>query len=130
MIHPVATEAATARPSPGRVRRRPAEEVRQRRQRAFSWALWAILGILLINALVGEDGYLAAIRVQQEEAALTSELAQVRLDSWRLQQERERLDKDPAAVEEAARRLGMIRDGEIVATVRNAEPPVSLTPSR
>jgi cell division protein FtsB len=123
------SEAATPRPAGGRFARRPTEQARQRRQRRFTWGLSAFLAAMLVNAFIGEEGYLATIRLRRESAALQQELARIRIDSRRLQLEREQLEHDPKAVEEAARRLGMIRDGEVVVTVRDADPRPAPTPS-
>ena len=115
-------------------RRLTAEEIKQRRRRFSTWALTIVLGILLINAMVGENGYLATIRAEREEQALAAEVAKIRRDSERLKHERERLQNDPAAVEEAARELGLIRDGETLVTIRRADAPGSkpapATPAR
>lgn len=111
-------------------RRLTADEIQQRRRRFFSWGLTIGLGILLINALVGENGYLATIRAEREEQALAAEVARLRRDSEDLRHARERLQNDDAAVEEAARELGMIRDGETVVTIRRADQPGAVAPSR
>lgn len=87
--------------------------------------------MLLVNALVGENGYLARLQAEREEAALTSALARLRIENRELQEERRRLQSDPAAVEETARRmLGMIRPGETVIIVRDLPPIPSDTPVR
>ena len=113
----------------GRARRRlNAQETRERRRRAITWAFSIALGVLLINALVGEGGYLATLRAHRDEAALQSAVARIRTENRRLQEERDRLEHDPAALEEAAReRLGLIRPGETLVIIKDAPgiPPGS-----
>lgn len=121
MSQPADTTSAAPRPGRGRVRRRlTAEESRQRRRRFFVWSLTIGLGVLLVNALVGETGYLATIRAEREQASLRREYYRLHLENERLKQERQRLETDRHAVEEEGRRMGMIRDGEIMITVRPA----------
>jgi cell division protein FtsB len=85
------------------------------------WTLSLMLGALLVNAVVGENGYLATVGAAHEEAALRATVAQLRLENQHLQAEGRRLQTDPDAVEEVARReLGMVRPGETMIVVRDA----------
>jgi len=119
-------------PATRRARRRlrSAEDTRNRRRRRLTLGLWLALCVLVVNSIVGDNGYLATVRYRAEEADLKGAVARVRLENRRLQQERERLTKDPAALEEAARRsLGLIRPGETLLIVRPASPPGSVPPA-
>jgi cell division protein FtsB len=119
--------AASRRP----VRRRlTAEEIKRRRSRLTTGALSVAFAVLVINGFVGENGYLATIAAQKERAQLASQIATLRLENQRLQQARERLETDPAALEEAARRQGMIREGETIVTFRAAPATTTPAPSR
>jgi cell division protein FtsB len=123
-------EASPAATRPSRARRRlTAQETRARHRRAAVWTLSLMLGALLVNAVVGENGYLATVRAAREEAALRATVARLRLENQRLQAEGRRLQTDPEAVEEVARReLGMVRPGETMVVIReatSAAPPVS-----
>lgn len=127
------TPAPAPRPSAPRraVRRRlTAEEVKRRRSRLITWGLWALFTVLVINGVVGENGYLATLAARKEQASLASEIARLRVENQRLQQARQRLETDPAALEEAARRQGMIRDGETVVTIREAPRATAPAPTR
>lgn len=106
----------------GRARQRiGSADARDRRQRTITWILLAAVGILLVNALVGENGYLATVQARQEEAIIANAVARLRLENQQLKAERERLQDDPAAIEEAARReLGMLRPGEAIVVVQDA----------
>jgi len=120
-------ESETAKPDPrprSRRRLRSAQDTRARRQRILIWGLSIGLCVLLVNALIGENGYLATLRSERESAIAMAALARIRLENRQLQQAAQRLKSDPKAVEEAARReLGMIRPGETVVVVRDAAPP-------
>ena len=118
-----------SRAASGRIRQRIGDpDARARRQRTITWILLAGVGILLVNSLVGENGYMATVQARREEAALMRAVASLRVENQRLQRERERLDSDPSAVEEAARRqLGMIRPGESVIVVQET-PPAPIPP--
>ena len=116
----------------GRIRRRiGAHDARDKRQRRIMWALLAAIGVLLVNSLVGENGYLATLRAGQEEAALLSAVARVRVENQRLQSERVQLETDPEAVKDAARReLGVIYPGETVFIVQDTPAVPSAPPVR
>jgi cell division protein FtsB len=85
------------------------------------------LVVLLVNALVGDTGYLATLRVERDETALRAEYYRLHQENARLKAERVRLDRDPAALEEAARSIGLIRDGETLVTI-TALPGGTSTP--
>ena len=78
----------------------------------------------MVNALVGENGYLATLRARQEQVALATLLAKVRLENQQMRDEIRRMHEHPAAaMEEAARReLGLIRPGETLVIIRDAHP--------
>jgi cell division protein FtsB len=130
-------DASPDRPAPAPKEREPrasrrltADEQRRRRSRLITLAVWAGFGVLFINGIVGESGYLATIRAEREHAALAAEVARLRYQNQELRERRIRLEKDPSALEEAARRQGMIRDGETVVTIRDRVPPAADTPAR
>lgn len=122
---PVEHDTSAAHPSRPRRRLRPAHEVRMRRRRVIGYVLFAGAFTLMVNALVGESGYLATIRAERDAAAVQQDLAGVRLENQRLLHDIERLRTDPAALEEAAReRLDMIKPGEtlIILKDRSTQP--------
>ena len=117
-------EPAVAAAPPPRVRRRlqSPHEVRTRRRRFVTYALFAGSCILMVNALVGESGYVTMVRTQREHAELSAALTARLLENQRMIEQIRRLRRDPAELEEAARRLGLIRPGETMITVRDARP--------
>jgi len=121
---PGATRARAAAP---RARRRleTVRELRDLRRRLWSWGLTVGMIVLLVNAVVGENGYLATLRVRQEKAAEEAEVARLRIANAALQDETRRITEDPSALEEAARRaLGLMREGETMIVIRDAAPDV------
>jgi cell division protein FtsB len=124
-VDPTDDQPAPATPR-ARRRLRSAEDTRDRRRRRVTYGLSLVLSALLVNSIVGENGYLATVRYRAEQAELERAVARVRRQNQDLQEERRRLTEDPAALEEAARRsLGLIRPGETLVIVRPVETPGS-----
>lgn len=126
----MATDDLTTDPSPdaavpapqGRIRRRPRSgpEVRERRRRLVRYGLLAVSGVLMVNALFGEKGYLATIQARQEQHRVQRQLAALLAENEQLAEDIRRMRQDPAALEDAARRdLGLIRPGETLITLRD-----------
>ena len=114
------------RPRRPRIRQRlrtPAE-ARQWRRRMFGYALGAVSFILVVNALVGENGYLATMRVRRETAAVAAQLRQVREENQDMRDRIKRLREDPAALEEAAREeLHLSKPGETMVVIKDQTKP-------
>ena len=91
---PAAAPAARARRKP-----RPAHEVRERNRRLVTWALLLGSFILIVNALVGEHGYLAVIRARQEYRTAADELKRLAEENQRHLDEIRDIKNDPAALE-------------------------------
>jgi cell division protein FtsB len=123
MISDPAGSDAVPATSPGRRPLRSAQETRDRRRRHLTIGLSLALCALLVNSIVGENGYLATLRYRAEQAELMAAVAALRLENQRLQQERRRLVEDPTALEEAARSsLGLVRPGETLVIYRTTRP--------
>src|SRR5262245_27875757 len=98
-------------------------ESRTRRRRILAYGLFVFSLVLMVNAFVGDNGYLATLRAQREHEVSTQALAALQTENERLADETHRLKYDPAALEEAARReLGLIRPGETLVIVKDARP--------
>lgn len=116
--------ATTPAPPAPRPRRpvRTAQERRLQRRRWVTYAVFGISSILMVNALVGDTGYLATLRAAREYDALVDSLARIRRENQELTERARQLKEDPAALEETARReLGLTRPGEVLVIV--TEPP-------
>jgi cell division protein FtsB len=106
-----------------RHRTRGAHEVRAQRRRWLTVGLSALAFGLVVNTVVGDNGYLSTIRARREQAVLEHAVRRLRLENRSLQLDSRRLRDDPAALEETARRtLGFVRPGETLLIVRDARP--------
>jgi len=116
-------------PTPGRRARprkrfRTALEARQWRRRVIGYAVTTIAFVLVVNALVGENGYLATMRANRESDELRAQLRQLREENQAIQEQIHRLKTDPSALEEAARRdLRLLRPGETMVVIKDAAKP-------
>jgi cell division protein FtsB len=122
-MHPVQDPAsvppAQRRPRIRRRLRTPLE-AQQWRRKVTAYALYGAAFILIVNALVGDSGYLATLSGKSEQERVTRELATLRLQNQALQEKVERMKSDPAAVEEAAReKLNMIKPGEVMIVIKD-----------
>ena len=105
-----------------RKRRRPRSgpEGRQHRRRVVTYSLCGIALVLLVNALVGDNGYLAGLRSRREYDKAIASLTKLQVENAQLKEQQRRLRDDPAAIEEAARRdLGLIRPGETLVIIHD-----------
>lgn len=108
--------------APGRRQLRTRQQVQERRRRIVTYVIVISSAVLMVNALVGETGYLAKLRAHREIAALRAEVAEIQQENLRLADEAERLKHDPNTIEAAARQyLGLMKPGEVVVIV----PPSS-----
>lgn len=112
-------------PAP-RVRRRvrSGADARERRRKVWTYGLLVVSTVLMVNALVGEKGYLANLQARREFQDVTSSLQQLRAENARLADEARRLRSEPRALEDAARQqLGLIKPGETLITLRDRPAP-------
>jgi len=118
---PQSEPAAPARPRPRQRRIRTAHELKQRRRRIVSYLLLAGSFVLMVNALVGENGYLANLRARQEHQELEGKLNRLRRENQQYLEQVKQLKGDPATLEETARRvLGFVKPGETLVIIRDA----------
>jgi cell division protein FtsB len=108
-------------------RRRPVPPRRPNRAKRIGMVVAAFFAVLLIvDAVVGDRGFLAMRRANRQYDVLSTSLTRQRAENARLQEEVRRLHDDPAAIEELARReLGLIRPGEKVFIVRDLKSPTT-----
>lgn len=86
----------------------------QRRGRRILAAFgFFVVCLLVVEALVGDQGLVATMRARRQYDQLSAELARLQAENGRLREEARRLREDPAAIEEIARReLGLMSPGE------------------
>jgi cell division protein FtsB len=105
----------------GRRQPRTRQEIQNRHRRVLTYVVLLSSTVLMVNALVGEHGYLAKLRAHRENAALNSELTEIRNENLRLAEQADRLKHDPNAIEEAARNdLSLLKPGEVLVILRDA----------
>jgi len=97
----------------------------QRRGRRFLTALFFfVVCVLVVDALVGDQGLVATIRARKQYDQLSADLARLRSENAGLREEARRLREDPAAIEEIARReLGLMSPGETLFIIKDVNPP-------
>ena len=94
-----------------------------RTRRIVQVLLLCVAGVIVVDALVGEQGLFAMLRARHQADELAATLARQRAENARLREEVRRLTEDPAAIEEVARReLGLIRPGEKLFIVKDLSP--------
>ncbi|PYQ71406.1 MAG: hypothetical protein DMG04_21345 [Acidobacteria bacterium] len=82
-----------------------------------------VASLIVVDGLFGERGLLAMLRARQEYDQLATTLARQRAENARLREDVRRLNDDPRAIEEVARReLGLIRRGEKVFIIKDVPP--------
>jgi cell division protein FtsB len=97
---------------------------RARNRRLLHIGLILFALAVVLDALAGDRGLLAMLRVRGQYTALASTLARERAENARLADRARRLREDPTAVEEVARReLGLIKPGERVFIIKDVPPP-------
>lgn len=97
-----------------------------RSRRLVRVVLMIITAVLLVDAVVGENGVLALLQARRQYAAVERALQQSRDDNTRLRETARRLREDPGTVEAVARRdLNLIKPGEKVFIIKDAVPKQS-----
>ncbi len=120
---------APARRPRVRQRLRTPQEARQWRHRLAGYVLAALSFVLVVNALVGENGYLATMRARREYAAQAEALRRIRQENQEMRDQIRRLREDPAELEHAARELRLSKPGETMIVIQDApKAPTAKTP--
>lgn len=93
-----------------------------------------VVCLLVVEALVGDQGLVATMRARRQYDRLSAELARLQAENSRLREEARRLREDPATIEEIARReLGLMSPGEklfIIKDVTQKHVPEPSHPSQ
>ena len=96
---------------------------RRRRGRVLRYLVVLVGCVLIVDALVGDRGFLAMLKARQQYRTLETSLARSRSENARLREQARELREDPDAIEEIARReLGLIRPGEKLFIVKDVRP--------
>ena len=87
------------------------------------YVLFAAAFVLMVNALVGENGYLATLQARSERDKLLDQIARMRIKNQQMREEIHQIRTNPSALEEAARReLNMMKPGETMIILKDAAP--------
>lgn len=101
---------------------RPRADRAASRTRMVQLALFAVAAVITIDSLVGEKGLLQTFRARREYQQIETSISRLRSENARLRDYARRLKEDPATIEEEARRkLGLVKPGEVLVIVRDAE---------
>jgi len=94
-----------------------------RNRRLLHVGLLLVALVIVMDALAGDRGLLAMLRVRSQYTALAATLSRERAENARLAEQARRLRDDPGAIEEVARReLGLIKPGEKVFIIKDVQP--------
>ena len=97
---------------------------RARNRRILHLSLMFLAGVIVLDALAGDRGFLAMVRVRRQSAALATTIATDKAINARLAEQARRLREDPEAIEDVARReLGLIKPGEKVFIIKDVPAP-------
>ena len=105
-----------------RVRRRvrKSTNVRERRKKFWTYGLLTVSAMLMVNALIGEKGYLPNLQAQRESKAASNALVQIEAENAALEAKIKRLRQDPQALEDFAReKLGLVKPDETLIILRD-----------
>lgn len=113
--------------APRRARRSPQQDTgpgsAARTRKIVQLSLVFVTLVLLLNALVGERGFMETLRARRQHQELVQTIERLRAEKARLQEEARRLLSDPATIEALARQeLGLIRPGEMLFIIRDTRP--------
>ena len=93
-------------------------------RRVLAGLFFFVVCVLVVDALVGDQGLMATMRARKQYDELVSDLSRLRYENASLREEARRLREEPAAIEEIARReLGLMSPGETLFIIRDIEPP-------
>jgi cell division protein FtsB len=102
---------------------------RRRGRRTVQYVLLFVGCVLVLDGLVGDKGLLEMLKKRQEYRTLEQSLIDVREENARLREEARRLQEDPSAIEDLARReLGLIKPGEKLFIVKDVPATDSRRP--
>jgi cell division protein FtsB len=94
------------------------------RRRLLNYVLVLVTVVLVVDALVGDKGLMETMRARRQFADLAASLTALRQQNAQLRDEIRRLKDDPGTIESIAREeLGLIRPGELLFVVKDADKP-------
>ena len=108
------------------IKTQTAQRAQRLGRRVLAGLFFLVVCVLVVDALVGDQGLMATMRARKQYDELASDLARLRYENASLREEARRLREEPAAIEEIARReLGLMSPGEKLFIIRDVEPPAA-----
>jgi cell division protein FtsB len=102
----------------------PGSRAQRRGRRILGGLFFFVVCVLVVDALVGDQGLVATMRARKQYNQLAAELARIRNENAGLREEGRRLREDPAAIDEIARReLGLMSPGEKLFIIKDVADP-------
>ena len=99
------------------------QRAQRRGRRILTGLFFFVVCVLVMDALVGDQGLVATMRARRQYDDLAADLARLRSENAALREEARRLREDPAAIEEIARReLGLMSPGEKLFIIKDIAP--------
>lgn len=90
---------------------------------AVNYLLIFVTVVLIVDALIGEKGFMDTLRVRRQWLELARSVDDIRQENARLLELSRRLREDPATLESIAREEhGLIRPGEIMVILKDVKP--------
>ena len=121
------TTEARAQKGPTPLRRKrvpPVASSPAGRRKWLNLLLGFVTVVLLVDALVGEEGLMDRLRARDELAKATAELEAMKRQNAAMREEKRRLNDDPTMIEALAReQLGLIRAGEMLFILKDTKTP-------
>jgi cell division protein FtsB len=105
---------------PLRRRRVPPAPAGPRRRRIIHFLLVFVTVVLMVDALVGDKGFLDTMRARRQHLETAARVEALKRENQRLREEVRRLLDDPGTIESIAREeLGLIRPGEMLFIIKD-----------
>ncbi len=105
------------------IKTQTAQQAQRRGRRILGGLFFFVVCVLVVDALVGDQGLVATMRARKQYDDLAVDLARLRSENASLREDARRLREDPEAIEELARReLGLMSPGEKLFIIRDVEP--------
>ena len=106
------------------VKTQAGQRAQRRGRRILTGLFLFVVCVLVVDALVGDQGLVATMRARKQYDDLAADLDRLRSENAGLREDARRLREDPAAIEEIARReLGLMSPGETLFIVKDIDPP-------
>jgi cell division protein FtsB len=104
-------------------RRRPLVPPQRSWRKGLNVLLLFVTVVLVVDALVGENGFMDTLRVRRHSRELQQSVARLKAENGSLLELSRRLRDDPLTIEAIARReLGLIREGEVLFILKDVKP--------